>query len=261
MSESSLTQLLSVMHRLRHPQQGCEWDRQQTFDTIAPYTLEECYEVIDAIRRKDFVDLKQELGDLLYQIVFYAEMAAEQQLFVFDDVCQAITQKLIRRHPDVFTEALSQPSPMGWEQIKQQERENKQQFSVLDDIPLAMPALMRADKIQRRCQTVGFDWDDLGPVVDKVKEELDEVMEEATQAVIDPAHLEEEIGDLLFATVNLSRHLGSRAEIALDKANQKFERRFRQVEQIILAQGLSLQQANLEQMEAAWQQVKYDEKQ
>jgi len=257
MSDSSLSQLLSVMQRLRDPQQGCEWDKQQTFDTIAPYTLEECYEVLDAIARQDFTDLQQELGDLLYQIVFYAQMATEQGYFNFDDVCRAITQKLIRRHPDVFTDA---QSTQGWEQIKQQEREQKKQFSLLDDIPHAMPALLRADKIQQRCQTVGFDWDTLGPVVDKVKEELEEVMEEATMVDLNPERLEEELGDLLFATVNLTRHLGARAETALHKANLKFERRFRYVEQKIVEQGLTLEQASLEQMEQAWQRVKEDEK-
>lgn len=257
MSDSSLSQLLSVMQRLRDPEQGCEWDKQQTFDTIAPYTLEECYEVLDAIARKDFTDLQQELGDLLYQIVFYAQMATEQGYFNFDDVCLAITQKLIRRHPDVFTDT---QSTQGWEQIKQQEREQKKQFSLLDDIPHAMPALLRADKIQQRCQTVGFDWDTLGPVVDKVKEELDEVMEEVTMVDRNPERLEEELGDLLFATVNLTRHLGARAETALHKANLKFERRFRQVEQKMVEQGLTLEQASLEQMEQAWQRVKEDEK-
>ncbi len=260
MHDSSLTQLLSVMHRLRHPQQGCEWDRQQTFDTIAPYTLEECYEVVDAIRRENYDDLKQELGDLLYQIVFYAEMAAEQNLFVFSDICDAITQKLIRRHPEVFPEFASTSKARGWEAIKQTERAAKHQFSILDDIPPTLPALLRAEKIQQRCKTVGFDWDALGPVVDKVKEELDEVLEEATMAVVDAERLEEEIGDLLFATVNLTRHLGSRAETALDKANRKFERRFRQVEQQITAQGMTLEQASLAQMEAAWQTVKRNEK-
>lgn len=257
MSDSSLSQLLSVMQRLRDPEQGCEWDKQQTFDTIAPYTLEECYEVLDAIARQDFTDLQQELGDLLYQIVFYAQMASEQGRFTFDDICQAITEKLIRRHPDVFTDA---PSTQGWEQIKQQERQAKSQHSLLDDIPHAMPALLRADKIQQRCQTVGFDWDTFGRVVDKVKEELDEVMEEATMVDRNPDRLEEELGDLLFATVNLTRHLGARAETALHKANIKFERRFRQVEQKVNEQGLSLDQATLEQMESAWQQVKQDEK-
>ncbi|MBT0723428.1 nucleoside triphosphate pyrophosphohydrolase [Rosenbergiella sp. S61] len=257
MSDSSLSQLLSVMQRLRDPEQGCEWDRQQTFDTIAPYTLEECYELLDAIARRDFIDLKQELGDLLYQIVFYAQMASEQGRFNFEDICQAITQKLIRRHPGVLTATTSK---MGWEQIKQQERNEKRQYSLLDDIPHAMPALLRADKIQQRCHTVGFDWDTLGPVVDKVKEELDEVMEEATMVDRNPERLEEELGDLLFATVNLTRHLGARAETALHKANLKFERRFRQVEQKVIEQGLTLDQASLEQMELAWQHVKQEEK-
>ncbi|MBT0727954.1 nucleoside triphosphate pyrophosphohydrolase [Rosenbergiella australiborealis] len=257
MSDSSLSQLLSVMQRLRDPEQGCVWDKQQTFASIAPYTLEECYEVLEAISRQDFTDLKQELGDLLFQIVFYAQMASEQGHFNFDDICQTITQKLIRRHPELFH---PQGPSASWEQIKQQERQEKQQYSLLDNIPHAMPALLRADKIQQRCQTVGFDWETLGPVVDKVKEELEEVMEEATKQPRNPERLEEELGDLLFATVNLTRHLGSRAETTLHKANVKFERRFRHVEQIMAKQGLTLEQASLAQMESAWQQVKYEEK-
>lgn len=259
MPQSSLVQLLLVMQRLRHPQQGCEWDRAQSFQTIAPYTLEECYEVVDAIQRQDYADLKDELGDLLYQIVFYAEMASEQGRFDFDEICQGITDKLIRRHPHIFTHNESQPT-QNWQKIKQQERHKKQQLSLLDNIPLAMPALMRADKIQQRCHSVGFDWPTLGPVVAKVREELDEVLEEATMAQIDAQRLEEEVGDLLFATVNLARHLGSPAEMTLHKANLKFERRFRQVEQHLAAQGLTCETATLEQMEAAWQQVKQHEK-
>ena len=200
---SALDRLLGIMRTLRDPQRGCPWDREQTFASIAPYTLEETYEVLDAIQREDFEDLRGELGDLLFQVVFYAQMASEQQRFDFDDICNAI---------------------------------------------------------QKRCHNVGFDWTSIGPVLDKVHEEIDEVMHEAQQATIDPHKLEEEIGDLLFATVNLSRHLGSKAETALQKANDKFERRFRAVEAIIAAQGLAMPDATLEQMEAAWQQVKQGEK-
>jgi len=259
---NALDRLLGIMKTLRDPEHGCPWDRQQTYATIAPYTLEETYEVIDAIERADFDDLRGELGDLLFQVVFYAQMAQEEERFNFADICNAISDKLERRHPHIFagTEAGNSEIVLAnWEKIKRDERAEKAQHSALDDIPQALPALMRAQKIQQRCNSVGFDWQTLGPVLDKVYEEIDEVMHEAQQTVVDQEKLEEEIGDLLFATVNLSRHLGKKAETALQKANVKFERRFRQVEQIIAAQGMEIRQATLEQMEAAWQQVKSKE--
>lgn len=259
---NQIDRLLGIMQRLRDPQNGCPWDKEQTFATIAPYTLEETYEVLDAIQREDFDDLRGELGDLLFQVVFYAQMAQEQGRFNFDDICAAISDKLERRHPHIFGEANfgdSEAVLANWEKTKSAERAEKAQHSTLDDIPESLPALMRAHKIQKRCSAVGFDWTSLGPVVEKVHEEIDEVMHEAQQAVVDEAKLEEEIGDLLFATVNLSRHLGSKAEIALQKANRKFERRFREVEAILAAQGLKPEQATLEQMEAAWQEVKRQE--
>ncbi|AWP31829.1 nucleoside triphosphate pyrophosphohydrolase [Pantoea vagans] len=260
---NAIERLLGIMKTLRDPQHGCPWDREQTFATIAPYTLEETYEVLDAIQREDFDDLRGELGDLLFQVVFYAQMASEQERFNFEDICHAISDKLERRHPHIFGDATAETSSdvlKNWEAIKTAERADKAQHSALDDIPKALPALMRAYKIQKRCHNVGFDWTTLGPVVAKVHEEIDEVMHEAQQSVVDGEKLEEEIGDLLFATVNLSRHLGSKAETALQKANDKFERRFREVEAIINAQGLSMPGATLEQMEAAWQQVKQGEK-
>ncbi|MFA3777526.1 nucleoside triphosphate pyrophosphohydrolase [Yersinia sp. 1652 StPb PI] len=264
----ALQRLLDIMRTLRDPEHGCPWDRKQTFDTIAPYTLEETYEVLDAIARKDFDDLRDELGDLLFQVVFYAQMGQEQGVFAFDDVCHAISDKLERRHPHVFPNAAlnatdvaigSEAALAGWESRKAEERAEKALYSALDDIPDALPALMKAHKIQKRCAAVGFDWDTLGPVLDKVYEEIDEVMFEARQAVVDEEKLGEEIGDLLFATVNLSRHLGHKAENALQAANRKFERRFRQVEQIVTASGKSMERATLEEMEAAWQQVKKQE--
>ena len=260
---NAIERLLGIMKTLRDPQHGCPWDREQTCATIAPYTLEETYEVLDAIQREDFDDLRGELGDLLFQVVFYAQMASEQERFNFEDICHAISDKLERRHPHIFGDATAETSSdvlKNWEAIKTAERADKAQHSALDDIPKALPALMRAHKIQKRCHNVGFDWTTLGPVVAKVHEEIDEVMHEAQQSVVDGEKLEEEIGDLLFATVNLSRHLGSKAETALQKANDKFERRFREVEAIINAQGLSMPGATLEQMEAAWQQVKQGEK-
>ncbi len=224
--------------------------------------LEETYEVLDAIERQDYADLRDELGDLLFQVVFYAQMGQEQGLFDFDEVCTAISDKLERRHPHIFGDAEggdSEAVAARWEQLKAGERAEKALHSVLDDIPQALPALMKAHKIQKRCASVGFDWNTLGPVLDKVYEEIDEVMHEARQAVVDESKLEEEIGDLLFATVNLSRHLGHKAENALQAANRKFERRFRQVEAIVQQRGLRLEDATLEQMEEAWQQVKRQE--
>ncbi|ACS84660.1 nucleoside triphosphate pyrophosphohydrolase [Musicola paradisiaca] len=262
---SSTERLLDIMKQLRDPENGCPWDREQTFDTIAPYTLEETYEVLDAISRKDFDDLRSELGDLLFQVVFYARMAEEENLFDFSDVCDAISDKLERRHPHIFGTQRpvlkdSEAVLANWEQTKAQERAEKDRHSQLDDIPDALPALMRAHKIQQRCAAVGFDWHTLGPVVDKLYEEIDEVMHEAQQAVVDPERLGEELGDMLFAAVNLSRHLGHKAEIALQQANHKFCRRFRQVEQLITEQGKTLAEASLDEMDAAWQQVKEREK-
>lgn len=266
MTDSSLQRLLTIMKTLRDPQAGCPWDKEQTFDTIAPYTLEETYEVLDAIARKDYDDVRDELGDLLFQVVFYAQMGSEQGLFEFDDICNAISDKLERRHPQIFgteaawsKDASSKDVLVKWEARKAQERAEKSLHSALDDIPSALPALMKAHKIQKRCSNVGFDWTTLGPVLDKVYEEIDEVMFEARQAVIDEEKLGEEIGDLLFATVNLSRHLGHKAEDALQAANRKFERRFRHVEEIIRGKGLDMEEATLEQMEDAWQQVKKSE--
>ncbi|MGL4270582.1 MAG: nucleoside triphosphate pyrophosphohydrolase [Plesiomonas sp.] len=271
-SSDSLPRLLSIMQRLRDPQAGCPWDKQQTFASIAPYTLEETYEVIDAIAREDYTELKSELGDLLYQVVFYAQMASEQGLFDFHDVCTAISDKLERRHPHVFDRPNADDAVVAteettaanashtvserWESIKQQEREAKAQTSVLDDIPKAQPALMRAYKMQKRCATVGFDWDTLGPVVEKVHEEIDEVLAEACQVTKNEVKLAEEIGDLLFATVNLSRHLGHRPELALQQACDKFERRFRQIEQAVAAKGALMSDTSLEEMERLWQEIK-----
>lgn len=259
---TALHRLLTIMTRLRDPQAGCPWDKSQTVDSIAPCTLEETYEVLDAIARRDFGDLRTELGDLLFLVVFYAELAREQGRFDFTAICEAISDKLERRHPHLFGAA-----PVAlvdhraqWERLKAQERAKKSRPSPLDAIPDALPALMKAQKIQQRCAAVGFDWSTLGPVLAKVHEAIDEVMHEARQPEVDSAKLAEEVGDLLFATINLSRHLGQTAEVALQQANRKFERRFRQVEAIIDAQGLTLAQASLAQMEQAWQQVKRREK-
>ncbi|WP_392562832.1 nucleoside triphosphate pyrophosphohydrolase [Orbus sturtevantii] len=253
----SIEQLLAVIKRLRDPLTGCEWDRVQTFDSIKGHTLEESYEVLHAIEQKNFLELKMELGDLLFQILLYAEMAEEQNYFNFDDICNALRQKLITRHPHIFSE--HQPVKVNWEVLKQKERDQKQQFSILDDIPQALPALMRADKIQKRCASVGFDWQTLPPVIDKVTEELDEVLAEINRKNPIAERVEEELGDLLFSVVNLTRHLGFKAELTLNKASQKFEQRFRQVENIISKQGRKLNDVTLDEMEQAWQQVKHNE--
>lgn len=259
---NQIDRLLTIMQRLRDPENGCPWDKEQTFATIAPYTLEETYEVLDAIAREDFDDLRGELGDLLFQVVFYAQMAQEEGRFDFNDICAAISDKLERRHPHVFADSSAENSSevlARWSKSKPKSARRKRSIRRWTIFLVVLPALMRAQKIQKRCANVGFDWTTLGPVVDKVYEEIDEVMYEARQAVIDQAKLEEEMGDLLFATVNLARHLGTKAEIALQKANEKFERRFREVERIVAARGLEMTGVDLETMEEVWQQVKRQE--
>ncbi|KJF80483.1 nucleoside triphosphate pyrophosphohydrolase [Photobacterium angustum] len=260
---SQMEQLLAIMSQLRDPQHGCPWDLKQTFDSIVPYTLEEAYEVADAIEQKNWNDVKEELGDLLFQVVFYSQMAKEQGLFEFYDVVAGISEKLVRRHPHVFSDADFDDEAavqQNWEAEKAKERAAKEQdVSLLANIPNALPALMRADKIQKRCANVGFDWDELAPVVDKVKEELDEVMDEVIQAVPEQQRIEEELGDLLFSVVNLSRHLKVKPELALQKANKKFEKRFRQVEENVLEQGKIISQCSLTELDEAWNSVKEKE--
>ena len=267
-SVSQLTRLLEIMQQLRDPETGCLWDQQQNFESIVPHTIEETYEVADAIFSGNMQDIKDELGDLLFQVVFYAQLGKEQGDFDYGDITQAISDKLIRRHPHVFDAGdgvdEKRHKTQGelnnqWDQIKAQERASKNQAldtSTLANIPQGMTPLLRAQKIQKKCSKVGFDWTELAPVVDKVHEEIEEVLAEVNVSEPDLQAVEEEIGDLLFAVVNLARHTSVNAETALIKANHKFEKRFRQVEKVIEKQGISMESANLQQMKAAWQKIK-----
>jgi len=267
-SPPTIHDLLDVMARLRDPAGGCPWDVEQDFATIAPYTIEEAYEVADAIRRDDLDALRDELGDLLFQVVFHARIAEERNAFAFADVVAAITDKMIRRHPHVFGDAEVRTEPeqrVAWEAHKAAERENAgagegkdSPPSALDGVALSLPALMRAEKLQRRASRVGFDWNDLRPVTDKVHEELDEIAS-AVASKQPAARLEEEVGDLLFACVNLARHLGVDAETALRRGNEKFERRFQEVEARLAAEGRTADDSTLAEMDALWHEVKQSE--
>ncbi|WP_413285188.1 nucleoside triphosphate pyrophosphohydrolase [Vibrio sp. MA40-2] len=257
----SVQQLLNIMSQLRDPKKGCPWDLKQNFDSIIPHTIEETFELVDAINNKDWLNLKEELGDVLFQVIFYSQLAKEQQLFEFNDVVETVNEKLIRRHPHVFSDLTldsEQEINSNWEQEKAKEKAKlgKVEQSVLDSVPNSLPALSKANKIQKRCAKHGFDWDTIGPVVDKVKEELDEVLDEVLQVTPDEKAIEEELGDLLFATVNLVRHLGKDPEVALRKANDKFATRFKGVERLVREQGKQLDDFNLEQLDAMWDEVK-----
>ena len=250
--------LLEVMRRLRAPD-GCPWDREQTFATIAPYTIEEAYEVASAIADNDLKALPGELGDLLFQVVFHAQMAQDAGLFDFGDVVAAVTDKMIRRHPHVFGDEQAKADAASqkdfWEKLKESERRAAGQTSLLDDVASALPALMRAEKLQRRASSVGFDWNDANLVVEKIAEEAREVAQARTQA-----EREEEIGDLLFVVANLARHLKVDPEVALRAANAKFTRRFRHIEASLAAKGAKLGDASLQEMEDLWQDAKAREK-
>ena len=264
-----LDDLLYLMERLRDPEHGCPWDLKQSFASIAPHTLEEAYEVADAIAEGDFAQLAGEVGDLLFQVVYYAQLGREAGYFDWQDVVDGITGKLVRRHPHVFADGQLRTPPgtqrlneqqirQRWEEIKAEERAERAadpaQLSLLDDVPRALPALSRAQKLQKRAAANGFDWDEVAPVIDKIAEELQEVrdaIDSREQQAID-----EEVGDLLFATVNLARHLKVDAETALRGGNEKFERRLRYIEQHLLAAGKGFADVELAELDRLWDEAK-----
>lgn len=261
----AMQRLLDIMARLRDPQRGCPWDIKQSYATIVPYTLEEAYEVADAIQRGDMAELRDELGDLLFQIVFYSQIACEEGHFAFDEVAQAIGDKMIRRHPHVFGDAdYADETALreAWERHKAAERADRSETrrpSQMDGVARALPALIRAEKLQRRAARVGFDWPDVRGALDKTREEFAEIEAELPGA--DPDRLQDELGDLMFALVNVLRLLGLDAEQTLSRANEKFERRFRAVEQLLAAQGIDdLSGESLERLDAAWEAVKRRER-
>ena len=278
-ARSDIEKLLGIMAMLRDGESGCPWDLEQSIASLVPYTLEEVYEVVDAIEKQDMVDLEDELGDLLFQVVFYAQIASEEGHFDFADIARAITRKLIRRHPHVFPggdvtnfgskpELSSDQVVTNWEAIKKQEREEKQArrgataateqtSSVLDDVPRALPAMERAKKLQSRAASHGFDWAEMPPVLAKLKEEIAE-LEEALQSG-DKAHVQHELGDVFFAAVNMSRHCGLEPELALRQANNRFETRFRWIETALESQGRKLDDTPLDELDALWDAAKQQE--
>jgi ATP diphosphatase len=266
-----ITRLLDIMAALRSPETGCPWDLAQDFSTIAPYTLEEAYEVADAIARGDLADLREELGDLLLQVVFHARMAQEQGAFDFGDVVAAITEKLIRRHPHVFGQESSvdrKRTPQAveglWERIKAEEKAARKGASAADEgalagVPVILPALTRALKLQAKASKVGFDWNDPRAVLRKIREEADEIEAELDRAERDEAATAAEVGDLLFAVVNLARHLRADPEAVLRQTNRKFERRFAAIERALALQGKTPATATLAEMDALWNEAKAQE--
>jgi ATP diphosphatase len=262
-----LDRLLQIMERLRDPETGCPWDKEQTFHTIAPYTIEEAYEVAEAIEEGDMAALKEELGDLLFQVVFYAEMGREGGHFDFHTIAEAIADKMTRRHPHVFegmTYDTAQDRMDAWEEEKSAERHAKSgrkggDASILDDVPSALPALLRSDKLQKRAARVGFDWPQAAQVLDKIEEEIAELRAEIDDKG-ELARQKDEIGDLFFALANLARHLKIDPESALRHTNAKFEHRFRKIETWLTEAGRSPNEASLEEMEALWARAKEEER-
>jgi ATP diphosphatase len=261
-SKGGMPRLLEIMRRLRDPQTGCPWDIEQDFATIAPYTIEEAYEVADAIERQEWDELKGELGDLLFQSVFHAQMASERGYFDFDDVANTMSDKMVSRHPHVFgdenRDKSAEQQTRDWETIKAAERAGKEQKGTLDGVAIGLPALLRAVKLQKRAARVGFDWPDASHVLDKIVEESHELVE--ARDSLTQAEIEEEFGDLLFVMANLARHLGVEPESALRATNAKFTRRFEQVEARLAARGKRPEDSDLAEMDALWDDVKADEK-
>lgn len=260
----TIEDLVRVMQRLRDPEHGCPWDLEQDFRSIVPSTLEECYELAHAIEQEDFEHVAEELGDVLFQVIFYAQLGKEQDLFSLGDVVHTLVEKLVRRHPHVFAGgdiegivgdrvAVAQVNAT-WEAIKEQERGTRQQHGVLDDVPIALPALPRSQKLQKRAARVGFDWPGFAPVLDKFEEEVAELR--AALLTEDAGAVREELGDLLFTCVNLCRHLKVDAETALRDSSSKFERRFRHMEAIANAQGTSLEALDDAALDQLWEQAK-----
>jgi len=266
-TEYGIEDLRYLMRRLRDPKSGCPWDLKQNFQSLTSHTIEEAYEVVDAIEQDDMSHLSEELGDLLFQIIFYSQLAEEQSQFSFDDIISTITQKLIRRHPHVFPEGTIESSRVSladaeiveikrvWEEIKRQERTDKGVGKILDDIPLALPALNRALKLQKRAANVGFDWSDIKPVIEKINEEVIELEVEIKRG--DKVRMADELGDLLFSCVNLARHLKLDPETSLRGANQKFKRRFESME--LLAGKTKIEDHSADQLELLWGKVKRSE--
>lgn len=263
---TEISRLVELMARLREPETGCPWDLEQTYKTIAPSTIEEAYEVVDAIEREDYPHLREELGDLLFQVIFYAQLGSEQQRFTLTDIVKTLVDKLVMRHPHVFPhgtlesriDPLNRPSQKDikgrWEEIKEQERREKGETTTLAGVPLNLPALTRAFKLQKRASRVGFDWPDIEGVVAKIDEELMELKTALKER--DQQASREEVGDLLFAVVNASRHLKLEPETALRATNSKFEQRFNYVEAQLKQKGILLEDASLEEMDELWEQAK-----
>tara|TARA_B100001939_G_scaffold331712_3_gene330050 strand:- start:51658 stop:52500 length:843 start_codon:yes stop_codon:yes gene_type:complete len=265
---TSLLKLLAIMERLRDPQKGCAWDREQDFHSIAPYTIEEAYEVAEAIEQQDMAALKEELGDLLLQVVFHAQMAREQGAFDFEDVARGICEKMIRRHPHVFGSEnirTAEEQTRAWEEHKARERQEKngsRPSSALDGITRGLPALTRAVKLQKRAARVGFDWPETHQVLDKLNEEMAELSAELVKNKAEQNRelIAEEFGDMMFVYANLARHLDIDPESALRSANAKFERRFRRIEEILREQGKKAEHCTLEELDRYWDQAKQEEK-
>jgi nucleoside triphosphate diphosphatase len=262
-NQPPIERLLNIMVKLRDPENGCPWDREQTFETIAPYTIEEAYEVAETIADGDMDELRNELGDLLFQVVFYAQMANEKKLFDFNDVVDSISDKMLERHPHVFGDMSIEDADaqnIAWETTKANERKAKArakniESSVLDDVTAGFPALMRAQKLQKRATRIGFDWPDVGGALEKLEEEVAELNEEVSQGT-DKARIDAEFGDVMFSLVNIGRHYGLDVETSLRTANTRFETRFRLMETLARAQHGNPEGASLEELETLWQVAK-----